>query len=526
MSQNNSITDQVNSVTDTVITLPEVFTNYIAMNPATVIGGGISAIAGIKTLLYYMQGKDAYDKASAIFTKTKNISLLAQEEKKMPLLHRVAQQGDLVLVKEIIENLKVISKFSKTPMNNYIDMEYKGKTPLCLAASSGKKATARYLISHGASVTIQDNNGETPLFRAIIHGSEDIVRTLLEEDNKKPSFRLLQNIISGENKPNRLVDITNNMGYSPLLVAIFSGQLEISKLILRHNCLLTANHEGLDPYQAALRAGIPGFREFAKEDIFPLLSDEYKQPFKTDLNYGEKNSARRGPLYYAVLKSDLGKVKSCLEKGESMLTKDKYGGIYPLALAAQSGNPEILKLFLPYFEDKHRKAIQKTTGLSPIHIVLRAKQSENRLLSLKTLVEDFKFYPDCGSNSGVRPLQRAIEQGDIEVVKFLLETGKVNINSQDCRGNTPLHYAARSNQPEVAKLLLLNGAVALFRHHEFRTPEEIAKILENHEVLDVFQKWEKWSRTDSFALSYWQHKVDSKMDIANYLPKKTFFTSE
>jgi FOG: Ankyrin repeat len=128
------------------------------------------------------------------------------------------------------------------------------------------------------------------------------------------------------------------------------------------------------------------------------------------------------------------------------------------------------------------------------------------------LVEDFKFDPDCGSNSGVKPLQRAIEQGDIKAVKFLLDTGKVNINSQDCRGNTPLHYAARSNQPEIAKLLLLNGAVALFRHHEFRTPEEIAKILENHEVLDVFQKWEKWSRTDSFALSYWQHKVDSKID--------------
>ena len=111
-------------------------------------------------------------------------------------------------------------------------------------------------------------------------------------------------------------------------------------------------------------------------------------------------------------------------------------------------------LFLPYFEDKHRKAIQKTTGLSPVHIVLRAKQSENRLLSLKTLVEDFKFYPDCGSNSGVRPLQRAIEQGDIEVVEFLLETGKVNINSQDCRGNTPLHYAVKHGYEKIVTCLL------------------------------------------------------------------------
>jgi ankyrin repeat protein len=58
---------------------------------------------------------------------------------------------------------------------------------------------------------------------------------------------------------------------------------------------------------------------------------------------------------------------------------------------------------------------------------------------VKLLVETGKVDVDSKDTAGQTPLLRAVGQGHAAVVKLLVETGKVNVDSKDTAyGRTPL----------------------------------------------------------------------------------------
>lgn len=62
----------------------------------------------------------------------------------------------------------------------------------------------------------------------------------------------------------------------------------------------------------------------------------------------------------------------------------------------------------------------------------------------------------------------AAEQGDIQSVQALLEHGAARLfNTTGAWGRTPLHYCAITNNAEVAKLMLENGAKVMKRIQKF-----------------------------------------------------------
>ena len=89
---------------------------------------------------------------------------------------------------------------------------------------------------------------------------------------------------------------------------------------------------------------------------------------------------------------------------------------------------------------------------------------QKNLKRLKTIIEEDHHF---NINDTVKrekkyittPLVRACQNGDLEVVEFLLEhKADVNRQAQDATGNTPLYVACDNGNLKLARLLLKRGA--------------------------------------------------------------------
>jgi len=90
-------------------------------------------------------------------------------------------------------------------------------------------------------------------------------------------------------------------------------------------------------------------------------------------------------------------------------------------------------------------------------------------------------------------INMAINTGNINKVRLILETGRVNnINLADGYGRTPLFLAARGSNSEIVQLLLLHGAdVHVKPFSQTPTPLDVAATDEIRELLEEYDKRNK-----------------------------------
>lgn len=125
---------------------------------------------------------------------------------------------------------------------------------------------------------------------------------------------------------------------------------------------------------------------------------------------------------------------------------------------------KVFNQFIPFFNkemkpNKQRKASKKTT----VRKVKRKQKPKD-------------YTPD---------LFDAVMRGSVECVEYLIDEDVDKIKTVDKNGDTPLHYAAKYCQFDVAKTLIKNGADATAKNTKGYTPLHIASSTTKTEIVEL-----------------------------------------
>ena len=244
-----------------------------------------------------------------------------------------------------------------------------GLSTLKLAAKLGHYQTVNWLISNG--VDVNDNgksvSGETALGMACIHGHHRLVQELL----KWPNIITLQ---------------CANFGESALVTACKWGHIECVKLLLSHNTSKQGSSEGsrhVDQTDALLVA-----IRYNRIQIVSLLIES-----DVDINV---QKGRTTPLMTAMNLEDLSIARLLLQKGANPHIRNDRGRNIVMR-EANKGHIRNIRMLYEYFD---------------------AKWSRQE-------IEELFNAGDC--KMGWTPLHLASKQRYGKVVKYLVETVKVNV---------------------------------------------------------------------------------------------------
>lgn len=176
------------------------------------------------------------------------------------------------------------------------EKDEKGKTPLIVAASSGKVDMANQLLRHGADIQAVDNKQATALHSAIESSAWSVMSLLLQPQH-------IANVASiGKGPPHIDVNVSDKRGRTPL-----------------HSCTLLA-----------------GAEDNMKEAVQQLMA--------SNANIDAKDGAKVPPVYYAIKHRRYSVVALFLERGADLTferpeTSDEIGKLLDDHLTGKVSSP-------------------------------------------------------------------------------------------------------------------------------------------------------------------------------------------
>ncbi|UKZ48602.1 hypothetical protein TrVGV298_002828 [Trichoderma virens] len=369
-------------------------------------------------------------------------------------------------------------------------------TALTLASKSECWDTVRYLVEKSADVPMKpgDSFEGTPLYYAIINGSAEIARLLIDAGTSltpisgaekmtylhlalaspamikvllEQSAHLESESIWGTplylaSRSNYLESIheilkfspnieyvLNNKdsaenGYTPLRIAISRGNIQAARLLLDAGVNVNAQiqRDRTTPLHAAMGIG--------SEDMIALLL-EYN--VKTEL----PDSQGRTPLLLVNTKTSVSMVKRIVNRGGDIEVRDKHT-FTPLCVAVREYNHAVTEYLI---KRGAHLAVSVTGYGSPLHIACRYAD----LKMVKLLVEggaDVNFtHPDLLGTPLMTTclyLRKDTDEGKKKIMSYLLDDGRTDINIVTGAFGTILSIACIRCEPEIIHLLLTKKA--------------------------------------------------------------------
>ncbi len=247
----------------------------------------------------------------------------------------------------------------------------------------------------------------------------------------------------------------NKAGNTVLLHAIQKKRPDVAYLLLQagadHN---EQNAKGDTPLQAAISEG--------QEEIVKLLLEKGANP-------NLKGKRVFTPLSSAAGYGEEGIVKLLLDNGATFETKGRTA----LMNAAMKGHKVVIKLLLEKGANPNIKNGNDTALFFAAKGIKTQKKREFTEI-VKLLLENGAD-PNTEYETGDTALIFSIIEGEKEIVDFLLEKTKVNVNVVSDTNSTALMFAALKGYEDIVKKLLKAGADKTIRSIEGKTANDYAK---------------------------------------------------
>jgi len=238
------------------------------------------------------------------------------QTKLMACLHLAVQQGDIALIRSLIESGGDVGARNED-----------GCTPLHTAALHGQTGAARILISEGADVNAEDSGGFTALHRAARRGRVETAKLLIE---------------AGAN-----LNACRNEGWTPLCTASLSDREGMVRLLLAHGAQVLPGDTREN--ECLLRFAVRhGWADLAENVLAGGAN-------ANAVDYGRSGTSL---LVDAIIRADEDVTRLLITHGADVNQKDHFGMV-PLCYAHHS-NQHVIRLLLENGADVNAPGVLHT----------------------------------------------------------------------------------------------------------------------------------------------------------------------
>ncbi|GFF53965.1 isoform Er10 of ankyrin-1 [Aspergillus udagawae] len=313
---------------------------------------------------------------------------------------------------------------------------------LCLAAERDSlHAMKALLLQDGANIkAVEQTDGIPLLVKAVINRSPKVVRFLLTRNEVDPNVK-------------------NDEGQTPLAYAAHECFNDIVKILLKcpHVDVNCSDNSGCTP----LRLAAGRSHVYVVKTL--LSNPSVDVSVRDNIHHRTALSAAVmvlwGRISWGPEKVKLKHrrtIQALLEHPATLVNYDTDPDLLQLyRFSAQYGYEEIFKLLWS-------KGVGQLPGELDRSGILFFVAEHGQVGIMKVLFAK-GFEPEAQTNTGRTTLSIAAEHKQIEVIRLLLSTGKVDVNSKDQDGRTPLWWAMtrgwrKTGTDETVKLLIAYDA--------------------------------------------------------------------
>ncbi len=328
-----------------------------------------------------------------------------------------------------------------------------GNTPLILFTYEGEMELIEYLISVGANLDIQNNDGETALLVAL-----DLVNN---NSKKQETAELLIN--AGAN-----LNAQDQYGYTALHKAILKSDATIIKKLLASGAngnipnsygetplIFAVGYDSnvtLEMIQALIAGGVYINKrgKYGETALYNAIGNPVvlKTLLKAGANVNISDENKLTPLHAACQFGYIEDVLLLLEHNAHINATDEYGQT-PLITALEHSNFEAARLLV---ENGAKLNAQGTEGRTALMIAIEEGQVKlaNLMIEKKQNLNLYDEYKDTAVSYAVW-----YKQLDI-LIKLIAKGADVNIS--DYTGESPLYIAAKRGMVDFVEVLIDAGA--------------------------------------------------------------------